>query len=122
MDLETLIRLQREFDSKHNWNPPSDDNLAVFRAIQSDLIGIFGEIGEFANIIKKISLEVGHDKNSDLEAILKDRKHDLAEELVDGFIYLVRLASHLNIDVEKSYIEKLALNEQRFKRYEDPRP
>jgi NTP pyrophosphatase (non-canonical NTP hydrolase) len=122
MDMEQLLRLQREFDSKHGWNPTPDDTQAVFRTIQDDLIGIFGEIGEFANIIKKVALEAGHFKNADLATLLRDRQGDLAEELIDAFIYFMRLASHLNIKIEETYINKLNVNEHRFRKYENPPP
>jgi dimeric dUTPase (all-alpha-NTP-PPase superfamily) len=120
MDLNQLVRLQNQFDAKHGWNPDKEEPNAVFRAVQQDLIGILGEFGEFANVVKKMALEADYDPAYDLAEHLKARHGDLAEELVDAFIYLIRLASHLDIDIEQAYLEKLKVNEQRFKRFERP--
>jgi NTP pyrophosphatase (non-canonical NTP hydrolase) len=121
MELEALQQLQFAFDAKHGWNPPHSDRKALFRAINDDLIGIVGEIGEFANIIKRISLEQRLKGDLDLQSILKQHDAALTEELVDVFIYLMRLASHLEVDIEQGYLKKLHANEHRFKRYENPR-
>lgn len=122
MNLDQLIRLQHQFDAKHGWNPDKEVPSAVLRAIQGDLIGILGEVGEFANIVKKLALETDHDHDTDLADLLKLRRGELREELVDAFIYLMRLASHLDVDIEQGYLDKLKINEQRFKRFERPRP
>jgi NTP pyrophosphatase (non-canonical NTP hydrolase) len=120
MNLADLVLLQNQFDAKHGWNPDKGVPTAIFRAIQGDLIGILGEVGEFANIVKKVALETDHDPASDLAALLKARHGDFSEELVDALIYLIRLASHLDIDMEQAYLDKLNVNEQRFKRFERP--
>jgi dimeric dUTPase (all-alpha-NTP-PPase superfamily) len=120
MNLDELVRLQHQFDAKYGWNPDKSVSKAVFRAVQGDLIGILGEIGEFANIVKKVALETDHDPGSNLAVLLKTRHGDLSEELVDAFIYLIRLASHLDIEIEQAYLAKLRVNEQRFKRFERP--
>src|SRR5205085_196591 len=99
MDLDQLVRLQHQFDAKHGWNPDKELPNAVFQALQGDLIGILGEIGEFANIVKKVALETDRDPPSDVAELLKARHGELTEELVDAFIYLIRLASHLDIDI-----------------------
>src|SRR4051794_39964458 len=57
MDLNKMVQQQRDFDAKHGWIPAEHDTEAVFHTLQEDLIGLFGEVGEFANIIKKITLE-----------------------------------------------------------------
>lgn len=36
------------------------------------------------------------------------------EEIADVFIYLARLATTLNIDIEKAVIEKIAVNEKKY--------
>ncbi len=120
MTLKQLVQLQYQFDAKHGWNPDKGVPNTVFRAIQADLIGIVGEIGEFANIVKKIALEADGDPGSDLAGLLKAHHDDLSEELIDAFIYLIRLASHLDIDTEQAYLDKLKVNEQRYKRFERP--
>ncbi len=36
------------------------------------------------------------------------------EEIADVFIYLIRLADKLNIDIEKEVLAKIALNEKKY--------
>ena len=38
----------------------------------------------------------------------------MKEEIADVFIYLVRLADKLNIDIEKEVLAKIALNEKKY--------
>lgn len=120
MNLDNLVKLQYKFDAKHGWNPQKGVPDQVFRAIQTDLIGLLGEIGEFANIVKKIALEADSHSGSDLAGQLKARHSELTNELVDAFVYLIRLATHLDMDIEQEYLDKLNINEQRFKRFERP--
>lgn len=122
MNLDELVRMQNQFDATHGWNPEPGVPNATFRAIQSDLIGILGEMGEFANIVKKLALETDHDPDADLGKLLQARHSELSEELIDAFIYLIRLASHLGVNIEQEYLDKLKVNEQRFKRFERPQP
>jgi NTP pyrophosphatase (non-canonical NTP hydrolase) len=109
MNLEQLIRLQYEFDTNHGWNPDKDVPAAVFQAVENDLIGIIGEIGEFANVVKKIRLETNLDPGCDIADQLKSNSGKLSEELVDALIYLIRLAGHLNIDMEQAYKDRLSI-------------
>lgn len=70
-------------------------------------LGISGEVGEFANLVKKVdrgSMQLN-------EAVTRVR---LAEELTDVFIYLLNLSHLLGVDLEKSYVAVRAKNEHRF--------
>ena len=46
--------------------------------------------------------------NNDKEMLL------VKEEIADVFIYLVRLADKMDIDIEKAVLDKMALNEQKY--------
>lgn len=117
MDLNEIVKIQKEFDSKHGWTP-SEDIKTIISFINKDIIGIIGELGEFSNEVKKINL-IGDSINKDNLIIeYLSRKDNLAEELVDTFIYLIRISSHMNLDLEKKYFEKLNKNEKRFKGFE----
>jgi NTP pyrophosphatase (non-canonical NTP hydrolase) len=70
-------------------------------------LALAGEVGEFANWIKKI--ERGDVK---LEDALT--QHELRGELSDIFIYVLQLAGMLKIDLYKAYCEKRAINEKRW--------
>ncbi|PKI11185.1 nucleotide pyrophosphohydrolase, partial [Shewanella sp. 11B5] len=43
-----------------------------------------------------------------------DVKSDLDEELIDTFIYLVKIANQFNVDLEKGFLNKLEKNKARF--------
>jgi len=70
-------------------------------------LALAGEVGEFANILKKIdrgSLQYG-------DAIVRK---DLAFELADIYIYVLNLAGIMDVDLEQLYKLKRAENDQRF--------
>jgi len=43
----------------------------------------------------------------------KEMSH-VKEEIADVFIYLIRLADKLNVDIEKAVLEKIEINEMRY--------
>ncbi|MGO4773600.1 MazG nucleotide pyrophosphohydrolase domain-containing protein [Flavobacterium sp. W22_SRS_FK3] len=112
MDLKKIIELQALFDSEHkikfNWNEKiNEENLNILQFLT---IALVGETGEFANIVKKI---VRGDKT------LNESKNTLSSEMVDVFIYIIKLSYQLNIDLEKAFLEKLKENEIRFAKYKN---
>ena len=48
----------------------------------------------------------------------EDAKGRLSNELADVFIYVVKLADQLGIDLERAFLEKVELNKERFRKYE----
>jgi MoaA/NifB/PqqE/SkfB family radical SAM enzyme len=62
------------------------------------LICMVGEFGELSNIIKKVVC-------GDYE--LEEVKDILSEELIDVFIYIIKLAYQLDIDIEEVYKMKM---------------
>lgn len=76
-------------------------------SIPHHALALAGEVGEFANIVKKVdrgSLSI-HDA-----AV----RHDMAMELADIFTYLMNIAGLLGVDLGKAYQHKRAQNEKRF--------
>lgn len=112
MTINEIIELQKNFDSSHcgnfRWNEQIDEN--SINILQFLIISLFGEVGETANIIKKIV-------RGDYK--LEEKRDELSEEIIDVFIYLIKLSYQLNIDIEKEYISKMTKNEERFKQYEN---
>lgn len=118
MDLNELISIQNEFDKAHGWSLDSDKLTELINLLHRDLVGLLGELGEFANILKKITLV---DEKSNLEEsqkLFEELKGNLSEELIDTLIYLIRIASHLRVDVEKEYLKKSNFNKAKYKNYE----
>lgn len=117
MELKRIIEVQREFDTDHGWTPEDTLNAKV-QMVNKDLIGLLGEIGEFANVIKKINLELDRNNINAAESVYEKYQENLTEEVVDTFIYLLRIASHLDVNITEGYLKKLAYNGARYKNYE----
>lgn len=111
MTLEELTKLQKGFDSEHKGNfrwssDITDENLELLEFL---MVSLTGEVGEMANIVKKIV-------RGDFS--LESKKNELQGEIADIFIYLLKISYQLGIDLEKSYLQKLEINRSRFKKYE----
>ncbi len=111
MLLQELIKRQKDFDDKHsgnfNWSEKiSDNNICLLEHL---LVAMMGEVGETANIIKKIIRG---------DVLLDDVKLSLEEEIADMFIYIMKMSYQLDIDLEKAFLSKLEKNKSRFKCYE----
>ena len=117
MNINEIVKTQKDFDSKHGW-VPNDNIIEIMSFINKDIIGILGELGEFANKIKKINLILERNSIEDVKKLYLEYKDNLSEEIIDTFIYLIRIASHLNIDIEKEYLKKLKYNTEKYKGFE----
>lgn len=107
MDIKDLIKMQSDFDDEfkflHHWKEKvSESNLDVLAFL---LISIQGELGEASNLFKKV---LRGDYN------FSDIKDDLKIEIVDIFIYILKLINQLDIDIEKEYIKKKEKNQIKF--------
>lgn len=111
MHIKEIVKFQDAFDKKHknkfSWNQKiNDENIEMLEFL---LVSLFGEIGETSNIVKKIV-------RGDFK--LFEKKEELSEEIADIFIYLIKIANQLDIDLEKEYFKKMEKNSERFKKYE----
>src|SRR4051794_24365306 len=117
MDLEKLIYIQRQFDAEHGWIE-RDRGPSLLRFLNRDVVGLAGEVGEFANLLKKINLVADIDEEGGMRArLLRLATRQFASELADVFVYVMRLSSALGIDLESEYKKKLRLNRRRFRRF-----
>ena len=110
MKLSDILVLQKKFDSEHrgkfDWDQKiNDDNNNMLDYL---LIGLLGALGEFSNIIKKIH-------RGDVK--FSEKKDALSEELIDIFIYVLKLAYQCDIDIESEYLKKLKINKNRFEKF-----
>lgn len=72
-----------------------------------DITCLTGEVGEFANLVKKVA----RGSLSYSDAVVR---HDLAMELTDVFTYLLLIAGKMKLDLFQAYNLKRAENEKRF--------
>ena len=111
MTLKEIMELQAGFDAKHRskyqWGRSVAEASPV--VLEHSLVCLVGELGEFANSLKKVN-------RGDME--YRDAFPNLEEELTDVFIYLIQIANQMGVDLEQSYLRKLGRNRERFKQYE----
>ncbi|MEM7825473.1 MAG: dUTP diphosphatase [Candidatus Aenigmatarchaeota archaeon] len=113
MDLKEIAKFQREFDKKHGWDWTECSKEDKIKHLQYATIALAGEVGEFANTVKKILRELKFSKE-----IPKEEYENLKEEITDVFIYLLKVTDQiLGIDIEKKYFEKMKVNEKRFEKF-----
>lgn len=112
-----MQKFQKEFDENHGWNWDKYENHAeMMKKLEEATLALVGEMGEFANIVKKMRRELdGLGKMDE-----KFTPH-LREELTDIYIYLLILANLLKMDVPEEYYKKMKVNEERFKKFGKPR-
>ena len=115
MSIKEIQDFQRDFDRKYfgdHWGGGMEFPVK-FELIKDMTIALAGEVGEFANIVKKIN----RDRKVAGQEPPKVRVDELKEELVDCFIYIIILANLLELDLEKGYLEKTEKNHKRFQKY-----
>jgi NTP pyrophosphatase (non-canonical NTP hydrolase) len=81
--------------------------------LMKDLVGLFGEIGEFSNLIKKIEIKM--DRPAYEGPSLAESQNQLREEVIDSFIYLMRLAAILETDLEAELLKKIKINQEQYR-------
>ncbi len=118
MNIKELMLIQNRFDREHGWSIDSNDLSILINMLHRDLVGMMGELGEFANILKKITLVYDKVDIEKSEKMFSELKGKLSEEIIDTFIYLMRIVNHLDIDLEEEYIKKLEFNRKKYKDYE----
>ena len=112
MNIKQLSEIQLKMDERHGFPFQFDNDIDRYAQLTKELVGLFGEIGEFANIIKKINIKLDHPADYNLNLDLA--KENLAEELSDSFIYVIRIAAILGVDLEDEVLKKIRLNELRY--------
>lgn len=96
-----VVEIQKQcFEDSERWFPDVSRDLGYM------VIALVGEVGEFANLYKKI-------ERGTLE-LNEDTHVELAMELCDVFIYLCNMAAIMNVDLGKLYHVKRQFNEERF--------
>ena len=108
----SLVRRQIDADRAHGFPVDFADDAERCSQISRDLVGLLGEVGEFANLIKKVELTTT--RPGYVGANLMAAEPELRRELADAQIYLLRLAHLLRTDLGKAVIEKMQSNDDRY--------
>lgn len=112
MELKDLMGLCKELDEKHGFPVRFDNQLEKYNQVTKDLVGLLGEIGEFANIVKKINIKI--EKNESYKLDTRQAENNLKEELADSLIYIIRIANILEIDLATEALAKIEKNKIKY--------
>ena len=87
----------------------ADRDWEQFHSVKNLILALVGEVGELAEIVQWISDEK-------IEEFFDDPKNHarFEEELADILVYLLRLASIRNIDLEGALNRKMEINEEKY--------
>ena len=98
-DLETLKQSMREFADTRDWNQfHSPKNLCMALSV---------EVAEITEHFQWLTEE--QSKNLD-----QDKLQEVANELADTLLYLVRLADQLDIDLLTAALKKMDINNRKY--------
>ncbi|TGT46298.1 MazG nucleotide pyrophosphohydrolase domain-containing protein [Mesorhizobium sp. M8A.F.Ca.ET.165.01.1.1] len=112
MELAALVESQIAADRRRGFPVDFDSEAGRLAQLEKDLIGLMGEVGEFANVLKKVRLAVAHKDYRGPS--LGEVAPDLREELADVLIYLIRLSVILGGNLENDLIRKMRINDGRY--------
>lgn len=114
MDIKDLFRMQAEFDAAHGFPVGFDNKRDTYDQINRDLVGLLGELGEFANVVKKVGLHFATPVDYPFD--ISKAENGMEEELADTLIYMARISTLLGIDLEAAMIRKIESNSRRYER------
>ena len=101
MELNEFQTEVAQFAKKRDWEK--------FHTIKNLVLALVGEAGELASVVQWLD-------TVDKEFLDKNLciRQDLADELADVFIYLLRIADVAGIDILKASEEKMQKNSERY--------
>lgn len=97
--LEPLRKRLAKFATDRDWEK--------FHSPKNLSMALIAEAAELVEHFQWLSEEQSHNLSA-------DKKHQISLELADIFIYLIRCADQLNIDLLAAVDEKITINEQRY--------
>jgi NTP pyrophosphatase (non-canonical NTP hydrolase) len=72
-------------------------------------MALTSEVGELSDIFQWLSEEQSKIENIDSKSLEKTK-----EEIADVFLYILRIADKLNIDLEKEAVKKIRINTEKY--------
>ena len=113
MDLSTIVQKQIEADERRGFTVKFSSNTAAEEQLTRDTVGLMGEVGEFANLLKKVSLSLRTEGY--VGPSLNEASQELREELADAAIYIIRLSAILGGNLEDDILAKMEVNDARYR-------
>ncbi len=112
MRLANFVEKQIAADRRRGFRVDFEDDVDRLTQLEMDLIGLFGEVGEFANLLKKVRLAASHESYDGPN--LQAASGKLCEELADILIYVMRLSFMLGGNLEADLTQKMRANDRRY--------
>jgi dCTP diphosphatase len=101
MNLEDIRQRLAEFARERNWDQ--------FHTPKNLSMALAAEVAELLEIFQWLT-----DEQSKEIANIESEMEQIREEIADVFIYLIRLADKLDVDIEKAVLDKIAMNEKKY--------
>lgn len=99
LSYEQLQQRLKRFAVERNWEQ--------FHSPKNIVMALSGEAGELTEHFQWLTEEQSYQLD-------EDKKQEVALEMADIFIYLLRLAERLDINLVDKVYEKIEINEQRY--------
>jgi NTP pyrophosphatase (non-canonical NTP hydrolase) len=112
MEFVALIDRQLDADRRRGFAVDFPTTEQRQDQLSRELVGLVGEIGEFANVLKKVTLRSEHPAYEG--PTLEQASAQLGEELADALIYIIRLSAILGSDLEADLVAKMKFNDARY--------
>jgi NTP pyrophosphatase (non-canonical NTP hydrolase) len=112
MEINEIVKMQSDLDVAHGFPITFSTEKDKYDQITKDLVGLFGEIGEFSNVVKKMNIKLARPSEYVLD--VENAESSLREELIDSLIYIIRIGAILEIDLQKEILRKIEINATRY--------
>ncbi len=99
--MNAITQKLEKFATERNWEQ--------FHSPKNLIMALVSEVGELSEIFQWLSEE-----DSKIENLSKNNLNRSKEEIADVFLYLIRLADKLNIDIIEEANKKIELNRIKY--------
>lgn len=99
--MDDLINKLRVFSNERDWDQ--------FHSPKNLIMALTSEVGELSDIFQWLSEEQSKIENIDSKSLEKTK-----EEIADVFLYILRIADKLNIDLEREAVKKIRINAEKY--------
>ncbi len=89
------------FSNERDWDQ--------FHSPKNLIMALTSEVGELSDIFQWLSEEQSKIENIDSKSLEKTK-----EEIADVFLYILRIADKLNIDLEREAVKKIQINAEKY--------
>jgi NTP pyrophosphatase (non-canonical NTP hydrolase) len=98
-DIEHLTKIIREFADDRDWQK--------FHTPKNLALALSGEVGELAAEFQWLT-------EDEIQKLSEEQLETIELEIADIAIYLLRLSDVLKLDLPKSILKKIEINQERF--------